>query len=70
MSSSVAKPISLWSSQCMASEFISLHFVLGYTKYPPFRRMCQIIVVSLVGRDDSFSNSSITFDSNLMKLGD
>jgi hypothetical protein len=70
MSSSVAKPISLWSSQCMASEFISLPFVLGYTKYPPCRRMCQIIVVSLVGREYSLLNSSVTFDSSLMKRGD
>jgi len=70
MSCSVAKPASLWSPLCMASEFISLSFALGHTKYPPPSRMFQIRVVRLVGREDSFLNNSIKFDANFIKRGD
>jgi hypothetical protein len=70
MHGATVKAVSLWSPQCMVSEFFSLSFALGYIKYPPCRRMCQIRVVSLVGRENSFLNSSIKFDASVMKRGD
>lgn len=70
MSHSVAQPVSLWSPLCMASEFISLPFALGYTKYPPPSRIFQVRVVRTVGREDSFLNNSIKFDASIMKRGD